>query len=141
MKRNRQVGEGSPSHRHAALPIGPASPTGSHVHSESMAINFARSRGGSPAGTSQMQAMRTVSPVTSSPLAGMATAPGLSMGYRPTIGMGGLGMLLMSKRNSQGVGTGLMYNDGETAVAEGIGGMDVRSRDQDDREGNDMVFD
>jgi hypothetical protein len=47
--------------------------------------------------------------------------PGMAMGYRPTIGMGGLGMLLMSKRNGQGVGTGLMGNDGETAVAEGIG--------------------
>ena len=67
--------------------------------------------------------------------------PGMAMGYRPTIGMGGLGMLLMSKRNGQGVGTGLMGNDGETAVAEGIGGMDVRSRDQDGEEEDEMVLD
>ena len=67
--------------------------------------------------------------------------PGMAMGYRPTIGMGGLGMLLMSKRNGQGVGTGLMSNDGETAVAEGIGGMDVRSGNQDEDEQDEMVFD
>lgn len=160
-KRNRP-GEHSPSHWTGTLPPGPTplSPTSHHIpsdpmdftpHATSRSINFARSRGGSPAATGQMQAMRTVSPVTSSPLANMAAAgsnggpigmpPGMAMGYRPTIGMGGLGMLLMSKRNGQGVGTGLMGNDGETAVAEGIGGMDVRSRDQDDDKEDEMVFD
>lgn len=141
-------------------------------------MTYSRSRQGSPAAPNsnaaaqmQMQAMRTVSPVTSSPLSNMmnngmvmssSANVGLNgvgqlpmpmpmqmqmsggYGYRPTIGMGmgGLGMLLINKRNANGqaVGTGLMGNDGELAVAEGIGGMDVTSADNDEDE-DKMVFD
>ena len=79
--------------------------------------------------------------------------------YRPpsatgtTIGMGamgGLGMLLLSKRNatnpgSTGMGLVSMGDDsGEMAVAEGINGMDVtehEGRDVAEEEDDKMMFD
>lgn len=126
-----------------------------HMHMQQMRTAAAAGGGGGG----------TISPSASSPLTNMLASPagvgagnsgtnigkpaGMPMGYRPTIGMGGLGMLLMnSKRSTQGgVGTGLTDfasrdADGETAVAEGIGGMDVKSPTDDAEEGDHkMVFD
>lgn len=103
-----------------------------------------RSRGGSPAAmTAAQMAVRTaVSPVASSPLSNGT--------FRPTLGMGGgFGMLLLNKRNQNSVstGTGLMLgsteSEGEMAVAEGIGEMDVTSADtgEDDDIDDKMMFD
>ncbi|KAJ9092075.1 hypothetical protein QFC19_008849 [Naganishia cerealis] len=110
---------------------------------------LARSRAGSPVANTYAAMRTAVSPVASSPLSMMS---GMGIGannvhsqaaYRPhsataaggtTIGMGGmggLGMLLLSKRhatNPGGTGMGLVSmgdDSGEMEVAEGINGMDV----------------
>lgn len=127
----------------------------------------ARSRAGSPVANTYAAMRTAVSPVASSPLS-MMSGMGLSStmqhpqaAYRPptstsggtTIGMGGmggLGMLLLSKRNatnpgSTGMGLVSMGDDsGEMAVAEGINGMDVtehEAQDVADNEDDKMMFD
>jgi hypothetical protein len=139
----------------------------------SVAIATVRSRAGSPVANTYAAMRTAVSPVASSPLSMMS---GMGIGgssgghppaaYRPpsssssagaggtTIvmnGMGGLGMLLLSKRhatNPGGTGMGLVSmgdDSGEMEVAEGIHGMDVtehgahsQTRDDDD---DKMMFD
>lgn len=106
----------------------------------SSSARYSRSRGGSPSTSmsAAQMAMRTaVSPVASSPLSNGT--------FRPTLGMGGFGMLLLNKRNQNSVstGTGLMLGSdraGEMAVAEGIGGMGVTSTDQDEEMEDKMMF-
>jgi len=138
----------------------------------SVAVAAARSRAGSPVANTYAAMRTAVSPVASSPLSmmsgmgigGLSGAPPPAA-YRPpsssaagaggtTIGMngmGGLGMLLLSKRhatNPGGTGMGLvsMGSDaGEMEVAEGINGMDVTEHDapSQTREDEDdkMMFD
>ncbi|KAJ9103749.1 hypothetical protein QFC21_002209 [Naganishia friedmannii] len=139
----------------------------------SVAVATARSRAGSPVANTYAAMRTAVSPVASSPL---STMSGMGIGgasgahppaaYRPpssssaagaggtTIGMngmGGLGMLLLSKRhatNPGGTGMGLVSmgdDSGEMEVAEGIHGMDVtehgaESQTRDD-EDDKMMFD
>jgi hypothetical protein len=76
-----------------------------------------------------------------------ATSGGTTIGMGA---MGGLGMLLLSKRNatnpgSTGMGLVSMGDDsGEMAVAEGINGMDVtehEGRDVAEDEDDKMMFD
>ncbi|KAJ9120026.1 hypothetical protein QFC22_002923 [Naganishia vaughanmartiniae] len=138
----------------------------------SVAVATARSRAGSPVANTYAAMRTAVSPVASSPLS-MMSGMGIggqsgghpSAAYRPpsssaagaggtTIGMngmGGLGMLLLSKRhatNPGGTGMGLVSmgdDSGEMEVAEGIHGMDVTEHgaqshtreDEDDK----MMFD
>ncbi|KAI5453808.1 hypothetical protein NCC49_005619 [Naganishia albida] len=127
----------------------------------------ARSRAGSPVANTYAAMRTAVSPVASSPLS-MMSGMGLSANmqqpqaaYRPpssssggtTIGMGGMGgigMLLLSKRNatnpgSTGMGLVSMGDDsGEMAVAEGINGMDVtehETQEVTEEEDDKMMFD
>jgi hypothetical protein len=127
----------------------------------------ARSRAGSPVANTYAAMRTAVSPVASSPLSMMsgmglsANMPQPQAAYRPpssssggtTIGMGnmgGIGMLLLSKRNaanpgSTGMGLVSMGDDsGEMAVAEGINGMDVTEHETQevaDEDDDKMMFD
>lgn len=147
----------SPGQRSTGLPAGytgggtvpvpmPHSPhqfaADTDMSSSSSVARYSRSRAGSPSTSmsAAQMAMRTaaVSPVASSPLSNGT--------FRPTLGMGGFGMLLLNKRNQNSVstGTGLMLGSdrlGEMAVAEGIGGMGVTSAtDQDEEMEDKMMF-
>ncbi len=69
------------------------------------------------------------------------------------VGMGGLGMLLLSKRNANAMSTGMGLiktggeGDNESAVAERMGGMDFAGggkearREEEDEDGDKMMFD